>query len=144
MITICLLILLYSILKRPVRKLSGMLRNVDWKRLARGLRKKIVDYARRAGRAGSRVVLKLYYTLQEGDLSATEKAMIYAGIIYIVVPRDLLPRKLLGLFGALDDVGVAAWIFERVGKSITPEIERKVEETLDSWFGPVVTISYPK
>ncbi len=144
MITICLLILLYSILKRPVRKLSGVLRNVDWKRLARGLRKKIVDYARRAGRAGSRVVLRFYYTLQEGDLTTTEKAMLYAGIIYIVVPRDLLPRKLLGLFGALDDVGVAAWIIERIGKSITPEIERKVEQTLDSWFGPVVTISYTK
>lgn len=144
MITICLLILLYSILKRPVRKLSGMLRNVDWKRLAHGVRKKIVNYARRAGRAGSRVVLKFYYTLQEGDLTATEKAMLYAGIIYIVMPRDLLPRKLLGLFGALDDLGVAAWIIERIGKSITPEIERKVEQTLDSWFGPVVTIGYPE
>jgi uncharacterized membrane protein YkvA (DUF1232 family) len=144
MITICLLILLFSILKRPVGKLTRMLRNVDWKRLAQGIRSKIVDYSRRAGRAGARVVLRFYYTLQEGDLSTTEKAMVYAGIIYIVVPRDLLPRKLLGLFGALDDVGVAAWIIDRIGKRITPEIERKVEDTLDKWFGPVVTISYPE
>ena len=144
MITICLLILLFSILKRPVGKLTRMLRNVDWKRLAQGIRSKIVDYSRRVGRAGARVVLRFYYTLQEGDLSTTEKAMVYAGIIYIVVPRDLLPRKLLGLFGALDDVGVAAWIIDRIGKRITPEIERKVEDTLDKWFGPVVTISYPE
>ena len=144
MITICLLILIFSILKRPVGRLTALIRNVDWKQMAHGVRNRIVDYGKRVGRAGSRVVLQFYYVMQEGDLTATEKAMVYAGIIYIVVPRDLLPRKLLGWFGMLDDVGVSAWIIKRIGRSITPEIERKVEETLDNWFGPVITISYPE
>ena len=141
MITICLLILIFSILKRPVGKLAARVRDVDWKHLAQGVWNKIVAYSKRVGRAGSRIVLKFYYTLLEGDLTATQKAMVFAGIVYLVVPHDLLPRKVLGWFGVLDDVGVAAWILERVAKSITPQIECKVEETLDNWFGPVVTIA---
>lgn len=140
MITICLLILLGSILKRPVGFLTDKVKNVDWKGLGNGIWNRIVTYARKAGRAGSRIVLLFYYTMQDGDLSATEKAIVYAGIVYIVVPRDLLPRKLLGWFGILDDAGVAAWVFDRIRKSVTPEIERKVDATLDRWFGPVVTI----
>ena len=66
--------------------------------------------------------------------------MVYAGIVYIVVPRDLLPRKALNWIGVLDDVGVAAWVIDRISKNITPEIERKVDRTLDKWFGPVVII----
>ena len=117
--------------------------NTDWKRLAQGIRGKVVEYSKKAGRAGARVILKFYYTMLYGDLSSSEKAMVYAGIIYILFPRDLLPRKILGWLGFLDDIGVAAWIIERIGKSITPEIEQKVENTLDDWFGPVVTIGYP-
>lgn len=141
MITICLLILIFSILKRPVGRLNALVRDVDWKHLVQGVWNRIVAYSKRVGRAGSRIVLKFYYTMLEGDLTATQKAMVFAGIVYLVVPHDLLPRKVLGWFGVLDDVGVAAWILERVGKSITPQIECKVEETLDNWFGPVVTIA---
>jgi len=115
---------------------------MDWKRLARITGNALVTYGRKAGRAGARILLKFYYTMLYGDLSASEKALVCAGILYIVVPRDLIPRKILGLFGTLDDIGVAAWIFGRIDKHITPEIELKVEETLDKWFGPVVTITY--
>lgn len=144
MVITCLLILILSIFRKPVGHLVDRLKNVDWKRLAQNIRGRIIAYCKRAGRAGSRVVLKFYYTMQEGNLSTTEKALVYAGILYIVLPRDLIPRKVLGLFGVLDDVGVAAWIFERIGARITPEIECKVEETLDKWFGPVITIGYPE
>lgn len=141
MIITCLLILLYSILKRPVKGLVRLLKDVDWKRRAQNVWSRIVSYSRRAGRAGSRVVLQFYYVMQEGGLSVTEKALVYAGIVYIVVPHDLLPRKMMKWFGVLDDVGVAAWILNRIGKHITPRIQLKVEETLDRWFGPVVTIA---
>ena len=73
--------------------------------------------------------------MSEGNLSSFEKAIVYAGILYIVVPNDLLPRKVLGWIGILDDVGVAAWIYNKVGSKITPDIELKVEMILDEWFG---------
>ena len=95
-------------------------------------------YSKKGGRVASRPVLKFYYAMAEGDLSTVEKALVYAGIIYIAVPADLLPRKILGWLGVLDDVGVAAWIYKKIGSSITPDIEQKVEETLNSWFGPEI------
>ena len=121
---------------------TNSLKKMDGKQPAQNVWRYVVAFSRKAGRAGARIVLKFYYTLQYGDLSASEKAMVYAGIVYLVVPHDLLPRKFLGLFGMLDDVGVAAWIFKRINKHITPEIERRVDATLDKWFGPVVTIGY--
>ncbi len=133
--TICLLILIYSILKRPVGWLVNMLESVDWNSLAQDAWIKIVTYSKKAGRTSTRVVLKFYYVMKEGDLTTLEKALVYAGIIYIAVPGDLLPRKILGWIGVLDDIGVAVWIYKKVGDGITPDIVRKVEETLDNWFG---------
>lgn len=135
-ITICLLILVYAIIGRPVGWLVKKLEIVDWKKLAQDAWDTIVLYSKKAGRASTRVVLKFYYAMQDGELSTVEKALVYAGIIYIAVPGDLLPRKILGLLGVLDDVAVAAWIYKKIGDNITPAIERKVEETLDNWFGP--------
>lgn len=136
--TICLLILIFTILKRPVGWLIKKLEGVDWKGLAQDAWDKIVLYSKKAGRASTRVVLKFYYAIQDGELSTVEKALVYAGIIYIAVPGDLLPRRILGLLGVLDDVAVAAWIYKKIGDNITPAIERKVEETLDNLFGPEI------
>lgn len=146
-LTICLTILVYSILKRPVDWLVIRLYNVEWKKLANDAWNKIVIYSKKAGRSATRIVLRFYYALEEGGMSTLEKALLYAGIIYIAVPGDILPRRILGLLGLLDDAAIAAWIYNRIRKSITPEIEQKVEDTLNEWFGvdvviePVATIA---
>lgn len=139
-ITIILTILVYSILERPVGWLVGQLGKVDWKKLAADAWDKIVHYSRKAGRSASRVVLRFYYALQEGGMSTLDKVLLYAGIFYIVIPGDLLPRKVLGLLGIIDDTAIAAWIYTRVRRCITAKVERKVEETLDGWFGPEIVI----
>lgn len=137
-ITICLLILIYSILGKPVESLVKKLKGVDWKRHACDAWDKIVIYSKKAGRSATRWALKFYYVMQDGDISTFEKALVYAGIIYIAVPEDLLPVRILGWIGLIDDAAVIAWICKRIGKSITPDIEKKVEETLDDWFGPEI------
>lgn len=139
--TICLLILAYSILRKPVGRLTGKLEDVDWKGLVQDVWDKIVAYSKKAGRTGARIVLRFYYAIQEGGLSTLEKALVYAGIIYIIVPGDLFPRRILGLLGVLDDVAVAAWIYKKIGDALTPDIDRKVEVTLDEWFGPEIVTS---
>ena len=136
--TIVLLTLVYAILGKPVGRLVKRLEGVDWKQLARDAWDKIVLFSRRSGRTATRPLLRFYYVMQEGNLSTLEKVLVYAGIIYIAVPGDLLPRRILGWIGALDDIGVAAWIYKKIGDRITPAIVRKVEETLDGWFGPEV------
>ena len=137
-ITICSLILVYSILKRPIGALLGRLKGVDWKKLSSDAWDRIVAVYKKIGRSSSRYALLFYYTLSEGGLSTLDKALLYAGIIYIAVPGDFLPRRVLGLLGILDDAAIAAWIYNKVKKNITPAIESKVEATLDNWFGPVV------
>lgn len=138
LITICLLILVYSIIGRPIGWLVDKMENVDWKQLARDAWDKIVIYSKKAGRSATRVALKFYFAMTESELSTLDKILVYAGIVYIIVPGDLLPRRILGWLGVLDDVGVAAWIYKKIGGAITPDIERKVEETLDDWFGPEI------
>ena len=137
-ITICLLILIYSILKRPVGGLLEKLGDVDWKSLSLDAWDKIVTYSKKLGRATTRELLKFYYVMSEGDLSTFEKALVYAGIIYIAVPGDLLPRKVLGFLGVLDDAGVAAWLYDKIGSKITPAIELKADMKRDEWFGPEI------
>ena len=135
MLTICLLLLLYSMLKKPVDSLVEKVKDAKWDRPVRTVWGKIVEFSKKGGREATRIVLRFYYALTEGDLSATEKALVYAGIIYIVVPPDLLPKKTLGLLGLVDDTAVAAWVYKKIQKNITPAIEQKVQDTLNSWFG---------
>ena len=135
-ITICMLILVYVILGEPVGWLVDKLKSVDWNTLAQDAWDKIVTYSKKLGRATTRELLKFYYVMSEGNLSTFEKALVYAGIIYIAVPGDLLPRKVLGLLGILDDAGVAAWLYSKVGSKVTPDIELKADMKLDEWFGP--------
>jgi uncharacterized membrane protein YkvA (DUF1232 family) len=143
MITVISLLILASLmLGRPVGRLAEKLDGTDWKGLARTAWDKIVLYSKKGGRTAVRPMLLLYYVMTEGDLSNTEKALVYAGIIYMAVPCDLLPRAVLNWVGLLDDVAVAAWIFNRIDGGITPAVERKAEETLDKWFGPEYVIEY--
>ena len=51
---------------------------------------------------------------------------------------SILPRKVLGLLGILDDAGVVAWLYSKVGSKITPAIELKADMKLDEWFGPEI------
>lgn len=141
MLTLCLLILLYSILKKPIDDLVAQLKDANWDSSLKNAWNKIVAFSKKAGREATRVVLRLYYVLAEGDLSAKDKALAYAGIIYIVVPHDLLPRRVLGLLGMVDDAAVIAWLYNKVKDHITPEIDRKVDSTLDGWFGTDPSIS---
>ena len=139
MITLILLMILaLTLLDRPVDWLLEKIGNVNWKKLAADTWDKIVLYSKRAGRAATRYALLFYYTMVESELKLLDKALIVAGIIYIIVPRDFLPKKALGLFGLLDDAAVAIWIYDRINGSITPEIVQKTEDTLNDWFGPEV------
>ena len=139
MITLILLtILVLSILGKPVEWLLDKLGDIDWNKLVSDTWDKIVIYSKRAGRSVTRVALQFFYTMAESELKLLDKILIVAGIIYIIVPRDLLPKRTLGLLGLVDDAAVAAWIYERINDSITPEIIQRAEDTLNEWFGPEV------
>ena len=138
-IVICLMILVLRIFGQPISWLVDKLNDVDWKKVSRDAWNKIVKYSKKAGRSATRMVLYFYYVMTEGNLSIGDKALLYGGIIYVIVPRDLLPRRVFKALGLVDDVAVSAWIYNKIKNNITPEIEAKVGETLDRWFGYGIT-----
>lgn len=134
-ITICILVLVYKIIGKPVGRLLERLRNVDWKSQLLLLWDKIKTYALKSGRVVTKPILTFYYVIKDSETTTLEKALIYGAIAYIVIPADLLPRKVLGFLGILDDATVIAYVYKKISNKITAEITNKVKDTLDRWFG---------
>ena len=139
-ITLCILLLAYHLIGKPVGRLLDRLRNVDWKNQFALLWDKLKTYALKAGRVATKPILTFYYVMQDSETTTLDKALIYGAIAYIVIPADLLPRKVLGLLGILDDAAVIAYVYKKISNKITAEITNKVEDTLDSWFGAEAVI----
>jgi len=54
-----------------------------------------------------------------------QKAELAAAIVYFISPIDLLPEAILGPAGYLDDVALAAWVFNRLINAGHGEIARE-------------------
>ena len=96
---------------------------------------KIAAGAKHLGRFTTGQLLRLYYVLKEGELSGSEKAWIYAALVYVLVPGDLIPRRLFRVLGITDDALALGFVIAKVKDKITPQIEQKVAMQLDKWFG---------
>lgn len=110
-------------------------RNIDWSAEATGILNKLREVCMKSGRVVARQLLSLYYVMTEGDLSSSDKIMIYAALVYVIVPGDLLPRRIFGLLGIADDLGAVYYVWQKIQKKVTPQISQKVEMKLDEWFG---------
>lgn len=119
----------------PIDTVVEKLRDMDFAELGRRVFEAICGAARKLGRAVTRQVLCLYFVLKEGALTPKERAWVYAAIIYVVVPGDLLPRRVFHLIGLTDDLAAVAFVMKKVQKYVTPEILLKVDMQLDKWFG---------
>ena len=139
-ITICILVLVYKIIGKPVGRLLDRLRNVDWKTQISQLWDKLKTYALQAGRVATKPILTFYYVMHQTETTTLEKALIYGAIAYIIIPSDLLPRRTLSILGILDDAAVIAYVYKKISGKITIEITNKVEDTLDRWFGAEAVI----
>ena len=139
-ITLCILLLAYHLIGKPVGRLLERLRNVDWKTQISQLWDKLKTYALQAGRVATKPILTFYYVMHQTETTTMEKALIYGAIAYIVIPSDLLPRRALSILGILDDAAVIAYVYKKISNKITAEITNKVEDTLDSWFGAEAVI----
>lgn len=140
MITICILILIYSIVGKPVGKLIEKLKTVDWQSHLQTARQWIQRYARIAGRAAARPVLQWWMVMQDENTTTFEKACIYGAIAYIVIPNDIIPRRVFRFLGLIDDIAVASWLYNKIGDKLTQEMKDAVEDILDDWFGSLDVI----
>lgn len=130
----CLLVLANYVLGKPVNHLLRNIGDVNWKEKTSELWEKLKPYAKMAGRAAAKPVLTLYYVLKDGDLSISEKVMVYAAMIYVLSPWDLLPASVYSVLGVLDDGVAVSYVYKKVSEKITDEIRFKVEDTLNEWF----------
>ena len=136
LITISLLILAYLIMGKDINPLLERVKNIDWHGKINALMGKLRPWAVKAGRAATRPLLQFYYVMDDDNTSTLDRVLIYAAIIYTILPVDLIPRAVYKFLGVLDDGVAILYVYNKVKDKITPEINAKVEETLNAWFGP--------
>ena len=132
---ICIIILAYWIMGKRIDPLLERVRNVDWRGKIRGLMDKLRPYALKAGRVTSRPLLQFYYVMSDEKTSTLDKVLIYAAIIYTISPVSLIPSAVYHLLGVLDEGTAVLFVYKKIKDKITPEINAKVDSTLNEWFG---------
>ena len=135
LITISLLILVYMVMGKDVSELLEKVRNIDWRGKINALMYKLRPWALKAGRVATRPLLQFYYVMDDDSTSTLDRVLIYAAIIYTIIPMDFLPRSVFKFLGVLDDGVAMLYVYKKIKDKITPEINAKVEDTLNEWFG---------
>ena len=89
---------------------------------------------RRAGREVIKLVLTLYYCLQDPDTPKWAKATIIGSLLYFISPIDAIPDFLPG--GYVDDLAVLGAAAAAVMAHIKPEHRARAQTWVDEAFGP--------
>ena len=131
-----ILILAYMIMGKDVKPLLERVKNIDWRAKVNALMDKLRPWAVKAGRAATRPLLQFYYVMDDENTSTLDCVLIYAAIIYTISPVSLLPSAVYCFLGVLDEGAALLYVYNKVKDKITPEINAKVEDTLNAWFGP--------
>ena len=139
LITISLLILAYLIMGKDINPLLERVKNIDWRGKINALMDKLRPWAVKAGRVATRPLLQFYYVMDDENTSTLDCVLIYAAIIYTISPVSLLPSAVYRFLGVLDEGAALLYVYNKVKDKITPEINAKVEETLNALFGPEYT-----
>ena len=135
LITISLLILAYLIMGKDISGLLEKVKNVDWRGKINALMDKLRPWALKVGRVATRPLLQFYYVMDDENTSTLDRVLIYAAIIYTILPMDFIPSVIYKFLGILDDGVAMLFVYKKIKDKITPEINAKVENTLNEWFG---------
>lgn len=135
LITISLLILAYLVMGKDIKPLLERVKNIDWRGNINALMDRLRPWALKAGRVATRPLLQFYYVMEDENTSTLDRVLIYAAIIYTIIPMDFLPRSAFKFLGVLDDGVAMLYVYKKIKDRITPEINAKVEDTLNEWFG---------
>ena len=131
-----ILILAYMIMGKDVKPLLERVKNMDWRAKINALKDRLRPWALKAGRAATRPLLQFYYVMDDDGTSMLDRVLIYGAILYTILPIDLIPSTIYKFLGVLDDGMAILYVYKKIKDKITPEINVKVEETLNAWFGP--------
>lgn len=135
LIATSLLILAYWIMGKDVKPLLERVKNIDWRGKFNDLMNKLRPWALKAGRITTRPLLQFYYVMEDEKTSTLDRVLIYAAIIYTILPMDLIPSAIYKFLGVMDDGVAMLYVYKKIKNKITPTINLKVEKTLNEWFG---------
>lgn len=135
LITISLLILAYMIMGKDISGLLEKVKNIDWRGKINALMDRLRPWALKTGRVATRPLLQFYYVMDDENTSTLDRILIYAAIIYTILPMDFIPSVVYNFLGILDDGVAMLFVCKKIKDKITPEINAKVEDTLNEWFG---------
>lgn len=135
MTIICITILAYMIMGKNIDSLLEKVKDVDWKEKCNELFEKLKPYARKVGRTAAKPLLQFYFVLTDDKTSTLDRVLIYAAIIYTISPVSLISSVVYKFLGVLDEGAAVLFVYNKVKSKITPEINMKVNQTLDEWFG---------
>lgn len=135
LITISLLILAYLIMGKDIKPLLERVKNIDWRGKINALMDKLRPWALKAGRVATRPLLQFYYVMDDDNTSTLDRVLIYAAIVYTILPMDFIPSVIYKFLGILDDGVAMLFVYKKIKDKITPEINAKVEATLNEWYG---------
>ena len=132
---LCITILAYCILGKDIKALMEKVGDVDWKRKADEVMAWLKPYAVKVGRVAAEPMLQFYYVMTDEDTSTLDRILVYAAILYTISPVSLVPSAVYKVLGILDEGAAMMFVYKRVKERITPDIDNKVEQTLNEWFG---------
>lgn len=135
LITISLLILAYLIMGKDIKPLLERVKDIDWRGKINALMDKLRPWALKDGRVATRPLLQFYYVMDDDNTSTLDRVLIYAAIVYTILPMDFIPSVIYKFLGILDDGVAMLYVYKKIKDKITPEINAKVEATLNEWFG---------
>ena len=135
LIAISIMILAYMIMGKDITPLLNRVRNIDWRGKINAVMEKLRPWASKAGRVATRPLLQFYYVMDDDNTSTLDCVLIYAAIFYTILPMDLIPSVIYKFLGILDDGVAILFVYKKIKDKITPEINAKVEDTLNEWFG---------
>lgn len=98
-----------------------------------GFVEKISHIAKRAGAKLVYVALVLYYTLQSGNVSLKDKAIIIGALGYLISPLDVIPDA-IPIAGLGDDLAVLLYVMNKVLGEVPEDVKAKAHDKLSKWF----------
>ena len=132
---ICITILAYCILGKDIKALVEKVGDVDWKGKADEVMAWLKPYALKAGRVAAKPLLQFYYVMTDEGTSTLDRILVYACILYTISPVSLIPSAVFKVLRILDEGAAMMYVYKKVKERITPDIDYKVEQTLNEWFG---------
>lgn len=96
--------------------------------------RKLMRFARVAGKEVVEKTLWLYYAAQDDKVPAWARTVIYSALAYFIIPTDAIP-DFTPAVGYADDLGAIMVALTTVAAYITPQVKRQAAAKMRDWFG---------